>query len=161
MKKFIIIFAIGVPLLSYASETYRYNELTGLCESTNGDNGLNAISFQTLKETGNGECANLRGAFIQDDTGTPNRNWNLKGANLNKTEVQNLILESADLRGAKMESMTGVYSYFEGRADVFTRLPNELEGGHPMGNIDRTQGFPSIAGPRCTVENGHMDCGQY
>ena len=158
------IFAVSVavlPQLSQASNLYRYNEANGLCENSKGELGLNPQSFQELKVTASGECADLRTIFIQDDSETPHRGWNLQGANLNQAKVLNVVLESADLRGTKMESMTGVYSYFEGKADSFTRLPDKTQGGHSMGNIDRGQGFPEITGPPCQVASGHLDCGQY
>ena len=152
---------MGLATTGLSSQLFFYNKMTGKCEDSHGKSGLNTASLSIVIATANGECADL--SFLQDVWSDKNEitytGWNLKGANLNHASILNVVLKSADLSGADMRGLKGGYSYFEGTVDLFTRLPDPSLGGHRMGNVDWTPGFPEIIGTECVPIAEHIDCG--
>lgn len=101
-----IFLIIGFEMISptgHASDIFKYNLANGKCESSNGALGLNQVSLQELKSSGNGECADLTKlhTHYSEVGGGTIFHWNLRGADLNGAIIENLSLDSADFRGTR------------------------------------------------------------
>ena len=159
----ILIASLTTSSVGLASDLYHYNSTTGRCINSAGHTGLNSTSFEALMATGNGECADL--SFLQEVWSADHLNatytgWNLKGADLNRASALNVVLKSVELSGTQLLGLKGGYSYFEGKVDKYTQLPDRNHGGHEMADVDWSVGFPNMIGTSCNQKNNHIDCGQ-
>jgi len=105
---------------------FTYDAETGECTDGEGRTGLNAWPIEMIRETGNAECADLRGVAVEegDHTYPVLRDWNLRGALLDGGSLYFAILENASLEGADFSGMTMGYVQIDGTIDGFTQLPD-------------------------------------
>lgn len=100
---------------------------TGACRDVDGDPALNALPLEFVRETGYGECADLRGVLLNEgDLGGPDLfGWNLVGADLTGAQLYFAQLTAATLHGADLSGLVYGYAHLEGTVDENTRLPEE------------------------------------
>ena len=107
--------------------TFHYDSVNGKCTNTVGEAGLNYISLDDLKRTGNGECTDLRGLNLSAGT-TSNEifvNWNLRGADLTQAHLHFANIEKAQLQGANLSQFDFGYAEVIGEIDSHTKIPDE------------------------------------
>ncbi|HEY8278549.1 MAG TPA: hypothetical protein VIH99_02925 [Bdellovibrionota bacterium] len=115
-----------------SQQGYKYDAASGKCINGVGQEGRNQISKDALLTTKNGECASLLSGFTRtevlnaypDSKGVLDA-WNFKGADFNSITFSGgpycgIRFTNADLRGAKMDELNGVYWCIEGTIDQFT-----------------------------------------
>lgn len=122
---------------------FRYNLETGSCENGAGKTGLNDIPLREVIASKDGECVRFRGMISKP--GGIHRDGdfdrlNFKGADFNEAMLNYVVINDADLRGAKMRDFQFGYGQFWGRIDQFSELP--------QGDLARD----------CRVENGALFC---
>lgn len=108
---------------------FRYDGETGVCKNEGGDVGWNQTGVIALRETGFGECADLRGVSINEDAlrYPVLQGMNLAGANLEGAEFYFALLEDADLRGTQMLTLGFGYAWLSGRIDAHSRVSDAEE----------------------------------
>ena len=101
---------------------YTYKE--GTCVNQNQEEGFNPWTLEMVRITKNGECSDLSGMELNDGfLNHQNLDWNVKGANLENTDVAFSEMIGIQLQGASFESMTMGYVTIEGDIDAFTKYP--------------------------------------
>jgi hypothetical protein len=105
---------------------FTYDAETGECTDATGVQGLNPWPIEMIRETGDGECADLRGVELEErDYNHPQlTDWNLRGANLDGASISFAMLSNAALQGADLSGLQMAYAHLEGNIDGFTQLPN-------------------------------------
>jgi hypothetical protein len=105
----------------------KFDGQTGRCLDDDGNDALNDIPIEFIRETGNGECADLRGVRLNgDDFGYPElRHWRLQGARLDGADLSFANLDGVVLWGAQMGDMNLGYATIHGYHNEFTQLPAE------------------------------------
>ena len=103
-----------------------FNWSEGRCTDADGNDALNEIPIEFLRETGFGVCANLRGVHLNgEDHSNPQLSWwNLQGANLEGARLISANISGATLNGAKMKDLVFNNATIQGSFDQFTELPN-------------------------------------
>lgn len=110
---------------------FHYNAKTGACENDLRQTGLNPVTRDEIQKTGDGECADLRFQLNGDNLSYPIlKDWNLKGASLDKAKLFFAHLLDADLRGARLEGFEFGYAEITGLIDEFTKLPGGERARH-------------------------------
>jgi hypothetical protein len=103
---------------------YVYNE--GTCKNEQGEEGYNPWTLEMIRITKNGECSDLSGEDLNDGFyDYPVLDWNLKGANLNGSDVVFSNMFDVQLEGAVFTDMTMGYVQIEGSIDKYTKY-NEI-----------------------------------
>lgn len=105
---------------------FTYDSETGECTDATGAQGLNPWPIEMIRETADGECADLRGVELEErDYNHPQlTDWNLRGANLDGASISFAMLSNAALQGADLSGLGMAYAHVEGNIDGFTQLPN-------------------------------------
>lgn len=111
----------GVPGLLAA----RYDWTTGACQDAAGAPALNATPIEVVRETGQAECADLRGVALNGgDLAYPDLDgWLLVGALLDDARLSFASLRGASLQGADLSGLEFGYATVEGFIDGSTVLP--------------------------------------
>lgn len=101
---------------------------TGECVDAEGAPALNATPIEVVRETGNGQCADLSGVALNgSDFGGPSLDgWMLLGARLDGAQLAFATLRYAALQGADLSGMQLGYATLDGSIDAFTALPSEV-----------------------------------
>lgn len=111
----------AAPLTS-ATDTFRYDAASGRCLDGAGKEGRNTVTIAAVRESRDGECADLRGLeLLPPSTGTL-EGWNLSGADLTGATLHFSAIVDADLRGANLAAFDYGYVTIDGKVDAFTRL---------------------------------------
>jgi hypothetical protein len=120
----------------------QFDDERGACVDGRGRLAHNALPLWFVQETGQGACADLRGAVLNgDDLGYPAlMGWDLRGADLNGASLHFANLTWASLQGADLGGMNFGYAEVMGFIDDRTTLP-----GAPVG--------PGEPGSPCTVSD--------
>lgn len=123
------------PVEPPASDSVERNEApidreinaAGVCKNEAGDVGWNQTGVIALRETGFGECADLRGVFINENNlrYPVLQGLNLAGANLEGAQFFFALLEDADLRGTQMRTIEFGYAWLSGKIDAYSRVTEE------------------------------------
>jgi hypothetical protein len=105
----------------------RFDWASGACRDAEGNAALNPLPIEVIRETGFGDCADLRGVALNGgDFGYPSLiGWQLRGANLEGASLFFANLRWASLEGADLSSLQFGYAEIEGFIDDNTRLPTE------------------------------------
>ena len=102
------------------ADSFLYNE--GECLNKEGQEGYNPWTLEMIRITRNGECSNLEGQELNDGFyNYPILNWNLKGANLNGSDVTFSNFYDVQLEGAQFDTMTMGYVRIRGSIDTYTK----------------------------------------
>lgn len=126
-----------MPITCWAEDwtlRYEYDPATGTCRDTAGSEGRNALPVELVRETRQGECADLSGLSINEENlAYPSlEGWNLRGAELAGASLHFANLFDAALEGADMGRFGYGYAEMTGTIDEYTVLPTtgcEIEGG--------------------------------
>ncbi len=104
-----------------------FNWSKGRCTDENGEEALNEMPIEFIRETGHGVCADLRGVRLNgDDLSYPKLSWwNLQGAHLEGARLFFADLAGATLHGARLGKLDFGYATIEGSLDGHTELPAE------------------------------------
>ena len=114
---------------------FQYDPKSGQCINADGQEGLNYKSVEYIRETGDGECADLRWSALSENIPFDSdlTDWNLRGANLEgarlgllgATEDQSPhhSLSGARLEGANLSSLSAFDASIVGTIDAHTQLP--------------------------------------
>jgi hypothetical protein len=104
---------------------FLYEPETGRCSSDDGVIGMNPWPIHMVRETGDGECADLSHTMLnEDDYGYPSLElWNLRGANLDGATLHFANLLGADLEGTDMSELEYGYAVISGSTDDYTQQP--------------------------------------
>jgi len=107
-----------------------FDWMTGACVDAAGGPALNATPVEVLRETSNGECADLRGVALNgEDFAYPDLDgWILMGAQLDGATLSFANLRYASLHGADLSGLDFGYATVEGFIDAHTVLPGAGEG---------------------------------
>lgn len=102
---------------------------TGACLDDDGNAAVNDIPVEFVRETGYGECADLRGTALNGgDLWYPDLSgWYLVGAQLDAATLYFANLSNATLHGAQLAEIAFGYATIEGSVDGFTELPESCE----------------------------------
>jgi uncharacterized protein YjbI with pentapeptide repeats len=106
---------------------FHYDPDSGLCTDDNGEVGSNPWSLPMVRDTGDGQCADLRwyelneGEYQHADLS----GWDLRGADLESSQLFFSNLIDARLEGANLSSLEYGYADITGSIDDFTDLPVE------------------------------------
>lgn len=113
----------GTPGLLQA----RFDWETGDCRDSEGAPARNEVPIQFVRETGIGDCADLRGALLNGtDYGYPQlEGLSLAGADLSGAQLFFADLRYAFLPGADLSELSYGYAEIDGTVDDHTRLPAE------------------------------------
>jgi hypothetical protein len=116
----------GVPGLLAAHFEWE----TGTCVDAEGAPALNRAPIEVVRETGAGECADLRGVSLNGgDLAWPDLDgWILLGARLDDARLSFASLRTASLQGADLSDLDFGYATVEGFIDAHTVLPGGGEG---------------------------------
>ena len=107
---------------------YHYNQESGKCENADGEEGYNNSSVVKVRETGDGECANMSYWELEEqDYGYPNLEWDVRGSLMYGTQIHFANMIGADFRGANMTGLEYGYTYLRGVVDEYTLLPVDCE----------------------------------
>ena len=104
---------------------FQYDPDTGLCTDDDGETGLNPWSLPMVRETGDGQCADLRWTELNEYEYSHAQlaDWDLRGADLENAGIFFSDLVDAQLEGANLESLDFGYAHISGTTDAHTRLP--------------------------------------
>jgi hypothetical protein len=104
-----------------------FNWSKGRCTDENGEDTLNEMPIEFIRETGHGVCADLRGVRLNgNDLSYPKLSWwNLQGAHLEGARLFFADLAGATLHGARLGKLDFGYATIEGSLDGHTELPSE------------------------------------
>lgn len=107
----------------------RFDWESGDCKDADGNFALNDLPIEVVRETGFGECADLRGVPLNgaDYTGPDLVGWNLAGAHLDGASLFFAQLDYASLHGAKLSDLAFGYATITGSIDAHTELPGACE----------------------------------
>mgnify|MGYP001554679085 CR=1 FL=1 len=96
------------------------------CLDANGEPALNPTPIEVVRETGFGECADLRDVALNgDDTSMPDLvGFNLVGAELDGATLFFANLTSAAIEGADLAGLQYGYATVSGDVDASTTLPD-------------------------------------
>lgn len=108
------------------------------CVDATGRPARNQLPVEVVRETGFGECADLRGAALDAHVvGATIEGWSLAGALLDGATLRFAELRWADLRGADLGGLWFTHGSLEGVMDDATVPPADrscttrLDGGYP------------------------------
>ena len=115
---------------------FNYDPKTGQCVDANQQVGLNYKPVEYIRETGDGECAELSWAMLSE--GIPfdveMKDWNLRGSKLEFASLgtpmhdEDLLpqhsLVNAQLEGADLSDLDATNAILTGRIDGHTQLPD-------------------------------------
>jgi len=115
---------------------FQYDKKSGQCLNADGQEGLNYKPIEYIRETGDGECAELSWSypseFIPFDIEL--RDWDLRGAKLDSArlgiesasddQAPHHTLVNARLDGADLSTLDAVNASILGTIDAHTQLPN-------------------------------------
>jgi hypothetical protein len=106
---------------------FLYDVENAACLNEEGETGTNPWPIHMVRETTDGECANLSGVSLnEEDFSYPVlRDWNLQGAVLDGAELFFAHLMDAELEGADMSELDFGYAEITGSIDKHTQLPEE------------------------------------
>lgn len=105
---------------------YHYDPASGQCIDDLGETGHNSWTLAFIRDTQNGECADLGHAQInEEDYSYPNFQWNLKGANLSNIDMVFSNFVDSSFEGANLQGMNIGYTTIKGSMDAYTLLPEE------------------------------------
>ena len=127
---------------------FQYDDATGRCINTEQEEGLNSKPVEYIRETRDGECADLRWASL--DEGVPFEisleGWNLAGSNLTEAWLSTPVDTSGSAAFVSMShaSLEGV--------DLSTL---KVPAGGLTGFIDDHTVLPDMD---CTVDQGFIAC---
>ncbi|MBI4815281.1 MAG: pentapeptide repeat-containing protein [Deltaproteobacteria bacterium] len=98
---------------------------TGVCVDSLGRPALNVLPIELVRETGFGECADLRGLSLNDgDLNQPNlAGWALFGADLSGARLFFADLTDASLDGASFADLEFGYAHINGTFGATTQFP--------------------------------------
>ena len=104
---------------------YRYDPSNGRCADSAGESGLNPIAVPVVRDSGIGECADLRGVMLnEDDLSYPEwRGADLRGADLSAAQLSFAHIYDAQLEGTRLSTLEYGYAYVTGTTDRFTDIP--------------------------------------
>jgi hypothetical protein len=106
---------------------FRYDPDSGLCTDDNGEVGTNPWSLPMVRDTGDGQCTDLRWNELNEGE-YQNANlsgWDLRGADLESSQLYFSNLVDAQLEGANLSTLEYGYADISGTIDDFTDLPSE------------------------------------
>ena len=107
---------------------YSYNALNGVCLNEQKEVGYNPWTIEMIRETGNGQCADLMFADLNEgDFEHPELSWDLRGSDLQYAQLNSATLQEARLEGAQMEYLYFYDSHVGGSIDDFTSFPEGCE----------------------------------
>ena len=106
---------------------YQYDASSGRCADAQGATGMNPIPVPVVRDSGIGECADLRGMMLnENDLSYPEwRGFDLRGADLSDAQLSFAHIYDAALGGTRLTTLTYGYAYVTGTLDAFTSLPSE------------------------------------
>ncbi len=113
----------GSPWLQQAGALRaHYRADTGACANADGEPAENAVPVEFVRETGLGDCADLRGAALNgDDYGYPSLAWQLRGAKLGGARLYFADLKGS-LQGADFAGLEFGYATVHGASDAHTKV---------------------------------------
>lgn len=121
----------GSPWTGVASKLpARFDRSTGRCVDSSKNAALNRLPIEVVRETGRGDCADLRGVSLNgDDLAGPHlEGWSLVGANLGGARLFFASLDFASLEGADLSGLELGYATLSGTFDAHTVLPTDTTG---------------------------------
>jgi hypothetical protein len=103
-----------------------FNWGTGKCTGPDGAEVLNTLPVEVVRETRQGECADLTGAELSsgDLTNPDLTGWYLSGAHLDGAHLHFANLTEATLNGALLGKLDFGYATVQGAVDANTVLPS-------------------------------------
>jgi hypothetical protein len=106
--------------------TAHFNWGTGKCTGPNGLEAHNALPVEVVRETKQGECAELTGVSLNsgDLTNPDLTGWYLSGARLDGAQLYFANLNEATLNGAQLGKLEFGYATVQGAIDANTVLPS-------------------------------------
>ena len=109
------------------SVPFQYDPDSGLCTNEAGESGLNPFYLPMVRDTQNGECADLRWQDLSEGEvmGAQLEGWDLRGASLESAVLTSTDLVDARLEGADLETLDLEDAQVEGTVDDFTLLPEQ------------------------------------
>ena len=120
---------------SNTQSPFQYDKKSGQCTNADGQQGLNYKSVEYIRETGDGECADLRWSSLSEYVpfDVELQDWDLRGANLEGARLglvgaaegqsPHHSLEGARLEGADLSSLEAINASIVGTIDAHTKLP--------------------------------------
>jgi hypothetical protein len=104
---------------------YHYDAESGGCFDDAEETGLNRIPVPFLRETGNGECGDLRGADLNESNlGYPVLSLlDLRGADLTEAQLFFAHIAEASLQGTDLLGLQFGYANVLGTVDAFSSYP--------------------------------------
>ncbi|MEC8192704.1 MAG: hypothetical protein VX127_08230 [Myxococcota bacterium] len=113
---------------------FQYDATTGTCLDDRGIEGLNTVTVPYIRETKNGQCADLSWATLNEYVpfDADLQNWDLRGARLTNAELGPdhdtdpafVMMSNARLEGADLSTLRVPFGAIEGAIDEHTALPN-------------------------------------
>ena len=106
---------------------YQYDSARGMCLDSSGAEGLNPAPVPVVRDSGMGQCADLRGQMLnENDLSYPEwRGFDLRGADLRDAELIFALIHDAQLEGADMGTMHYGYASITGTIDEYTIVPTD------------------------------------
>jgi pentapeptide repeat protein len=100
---------------------------SGTCVDLEGARAHNPTPIEVVRETGRGECADLRGQALNagDRSGPDLDGWNLTGARLDGARLSHASLHYASLEGADLSALDFSDAVLDGSVDEHTVLPDD------------------------------------
>jgi hypothetical protein len=125
------VLTISLAARAETQDRFRYDSASGKCLNAKGEEGYNPIDKASFVANKDGECGEFGEDLIFSPTDNPLgftqpfNGWNFKGANMNTFLASGgpfcgVNFTNADLRGAKMDALNGVYWCIEGTIDRYT-----------------------------------------
>ncbi len=107
---------------------FHYDPGYGTCVNDKGEEGRAWRDMIFVRETKNGECADLRWASPTDymDAKVKLQDWNLRGADLSEAYLGNAHIMDARLEGAQLEGIHLDGGSIGGSIDWMTVLPEDI-----------------------------------
>lgn len=104
---------------------FAYDAADGVCRDADGNEGTEPRPVQVIRETGDGQCADLRGVAI-DEGDLSYQSWtgfDLRGADLTGASLHFAHIQDSSLEGAQMETLDFGYAEITGTIDDHTTIP--------------------------------------
>lgn len=110
------------------STRFSYDASTGRCLDSAGVEGRNNVNVEFVRETGNGNCANLANLELNEgDLSYPSwTGFDLRGADLSGSDLYFAHILDSQLEGALIADLNFGYADVTGSVDEYTTFP---EGG--------------------------------
>jgi len=106
---------------------FAYDADDGVCRDADGNEGTEPRPVQIVRETGDGQCADLRGVAL-DEFEYAYQAWSgfdLRGADLSGASLHFADIADSALEGANMDGLDYGYSQIRGTIDAHTTIPAE------------------------------------